>query len=126
MVAQAFKIPQSLLTGNITNINDVVKVLITFGIDPIASTISEELSRKQGFEKWSKGNYIKIDTSTINHIDVLEVAEKVDKMISSGVLCIDEIREIIDRKALDTDFSKTHFITKNYDTASNALKGGDE
>lgn len=33
-------------------------------------------------------------------------------MISSGVLCIDEIREIIDRKALDTDFSKTHFITK--------------
>ncbi|WP_449141422.1 phage portal protein [Sarcina ventriculi] len=126
MVAQAFKIPQSLLTGNITNINDVVKVLITFGIDPIASTISEELSRKQGFEKWNKGNYIKIDTSTINHIDVLEVAEKVDKMISSGVLCIDEIREIIDRKALDTDFSKTHFITKNYDTASNALKGGDE
>lgn len=125
IVSQAYKIPKSLLDGNITNLNEVVKAFISFGIDPIAATIEEELSRKSGYENWSKGNYVKVDTSTINHIDILDVAEKVDKLISSGTLCVDEVREIIDRQALNTDFSKTHFITKNYQTAEDSLKGGE-
>ena len=124
-VSQAYKIPKSLMDGNITNLNEVVKAMITFAIDPIASTIEEELSRKQGYLKWFKGDYIKVDTSTINHIDILDVAEKVDKLISSGTMCVDEVREIIDKQALNTDFSKTHFITKNYQTAEDSLKGGD-
>ncbi len=124
-VAQAMKIPKGLLEGNITNINDVTKTLITFGIDPLASTVEEEFTRKQGYSNWKDGNYIKVDTSTINHIDVLDVAEKVDKLISSGTMCVDEVREIIGRQALNTEFSKTHFITKNYETSENALKGGE-
>ena len=51
------------------------------------------------------------------------MAEKVDKLISSGVNCIDEVRAVIDYPALNTEFSKTHFITKNYDTVENRLKG---
>ena len=103
---------------------EIVKVFLTFCIDPIADMIGEELTRKvYGFEGWKKGCYIKVDTSTINHIDVLDVAEKVDKLIASGVNCIDEVRAIIDYPALDSDFSKTHFITKNYDTIENRLKG---
>ena len=124
IVGQTFKIPISLMLGNITNMNEIVKVFLTFCIDPIADMISEELTRKVfSFEEWQKGSYIKFDTSTINHIDVLDVAEKVDKLIASGVNCIDEVRAIIDYPALDTEFSKTHFITKNYDTIENRLKG---
>lgn len=124
MVAQAFKIPESLMTGNITNLNEVVKSLITFAIDPPATAIEQELTRKQGFTKWKKGNYIKVDTSKINHIDILDVADKVDKLISSGTFCIDEVRNILGQEKLNTEFSKTHFITKNYETAENSLKGG--
>lgn len=124
MVAQAIKLPQSLMTGNITNLNEVVKSLITFGIDPLATTIEQELTRKQGYIEWSKGNYIKVDTSKINHIDILDVADKVDKLISSGTFCIDEVRNILGQEKLNTEFSKTHFITKNYETAENSLKGG--
>lgn len=124
IVGQTFKIPTSMMLGNITNMQEIVKVFLTFCIDPIADMIGEELTRKvYGFEGWKDGCYIKVDTSTINHIDVLDVAEKVDKLISSGVNCIDEVRAIIDLPALDTDFSKTHFITKNYDTMENRLKG---
>lgn len=125
MVAQAFKIPQSLMTGNITNLNEVVKTLITFGIDPVANTIENELTRKPGYDHWKAGNYIKVDTSKINHIDVLDVADKVDKLISSGTFCVDEIRDILGHEALGTEFGTTHFITKNYDTAERSLKGDD-
>lgn len=124
IVGQTFKIPTSLMLGNITNMSEIVKLFLTFCIDPIADMISEELNRKIfSFEEWKKGSYVKFDTSTINHIDVLDVAEKVDKLIASGTTCIDEVRAIIDLPALNSDFSKTHFITKNYDTMENRLKG---
>lgn len=124
-VAQAIKIPQSLMLGNITNMKEVMNSFITNGIDPYAKMIERELSRKQGYERWKKGNYARVDTSKINHIDVLEVAEKLDKLISSGTTCIDESRALIDMEPLNTEFSKTHFITKNYDTIENRLKGGE-
>ena len=127
LIGQVFKIPVSMMLGNITNMNEIVKVFLTFCIDPIADMISEELTRKMyGYEGWKNGCYIKVDTSVINHIDVLDIADKADKLISSGTCCIDEVREIIDFEALDTLFSKTHFITKNYDTMENRLKGEEE
>lgn len=123
IVAQSFQIPVSLMFGNITNMNEIVKVFLTFCIDPIADMLSEELTRKTTgtYEEWAKGNYIKVDTSTINHIDILDVAEKADKLIASGTCCIDEVREIIGFEKLNSEFSKQHFITKNYDTFEDRL-----
>lgn len=128
IVAQAFQIPVSLMLGNITNMNEIVKVFLTFCIDPIAEMLSEEITRKTypGYLEWSKGNYVKVDTSTINHIDILDVAEKADKLIASGTCCIDEVREIIGFDKLNTEFSMKHFITKNYDTAENRLIGDEQ
>lgn len=125
IVAQAFQIPVSLMLGNITNMNEIVKVFLTFCIDPIADMISEELTRKTSgdYYGWAKGNYVKVDTSTINHIDILDVAEKADKLIASGTCCIDEVRGIIGFDKLNTEFSQQHFITKNYDTVENRLIG---
>lgn len=125
IVAQAFQIPVSIMLGNITNMNEIVKIFLTFCIDPIADMISEEITRKTSgnYDNWVKGNYIKVDTSTINHIDILDVAEKADKLIASGTCCIDEVREIIGFDKLGTEFSQKHFITKNYDTVENRLIG---
>lgn len=125
IVAQAFQIPVSLMLGNITNMNEIVKIFLTFCIDPIADMISEEITRKISgdYDNWAKGNYVKVDTSTINHIDILDVAEKVDKLIASGPLCIDDIRELLGMQPLNTEFSRQHWITKNYDTVENRLIG---
>ena len=125
IVAQAFQIPVSLMLGNITNMNEITKTFLTFCIDPIADMISEEITRKISgdYDNWAKGNYVKVDTSTINHIDILDVAEKADKLIASGTCCIDEVREIIGFDKLGTKFSQQHFITKNYDTVENRLIG---
>ncbi|SCI45754.1 phage portal protein%2C HK97 family [uncultured Clostridium sp.] len=125
IVAQAFQIPVSLMFGNITNMNDIVNIFLTFGIDPIAEMITKETTRKYSgtYDNWKKGTYTKVDTSTIKHIDILDVAEKVDKLISSGNCCIDETRKLTGFDPLNTEFSKQHFITKNYDTVENRLKG---
>lgn len=121
--AQAFKIPLSMMYGNITNINEVVKVYLSFCIDPIADMFSEETTRKRyGLKEWQAGNYVEMDTSCINYVDILEVADKADKAIASGLACVDELRPRVRLKPLNTDFSTSHFMTKNYELAENILK----
>lgn len=125
--AQAFKIPLSLMYGNITNMAEIFKVFLSVCIDPLADMISEELTRKYyTFSEWKAGNFIKVDTSCISHIDILEVADKVDKAVASGVVNIDEVRKRLDYQALNTDFSTSHFMTKNYDLAENMLKNSEK
>lgn len=121
--AQAFKIPQSMMYGNITNMNEIVKVFLTFAIEPVAKMLSAELTRKRySFEEWKRGCYVEVDTSCISYADILECADKVDKAIASGVTNIDELRPRFRLKKLDTEFSTAHFMTKNYDLAENMLK----
>ncbi len=122
--AQTFKIPLPMMYGNITNMNEIVKVYLSICIDPLADMISEEFTRKYyTFDEWKNGYRIEVDTSCINHIDILEVADKVDKAIASGLCSIDELRKRVNMNPLNTDFSTSHFITKNYDLAERVLNG---
>ncbi|MFR3172914.1 phage portal protein [Intestinibacter sp.] len=123
VVAQAFQIPLPLMFGDVDNLDTTINQFLTFCIDPIADMMSEELTRKiyGNFESWNKGNYIVVDTSSILHIDVLDIADKADKLIASGICSIDEARKIIGFNALDEEYSTIHFMTKNYDTAENML-----
>lgn len=124
VTAQALKIPLSMMLGNITNMNEIVKVYLSICIDPLADMIGEELTRKYyTFDEWMAGNFIKVDTSCINHVDILEVADGVDKLIASGAFCIDEVRERLDRNPLNSKFSRSHFLTKNYDLADDVMAG---
>ncbi len=120
--AQAFKIPLSMMYGNITNMDEIVKVYLSICIDPLADMISEEFTRKYyTFEEWKNGCYIKVDTSCIKYVDILEVADKVDKAIASGLCNIDELRKRVKLNPLNTEFSTKHFITKNYELAERVL-----
>ena len=122
--AQAFKIPLSLMYGNVTNINEIFTVFISVCLDPLADMMSEELTRKYySFEEWKQGYKVEVDTSCIKHIDIFEVADKVDKAIASGLCNIDELRPRVNLNPLNTEFSTKHFITKNYDLAERVLTG---
>lgn len=122
-VAQAIKIPLPMMYGNMNNMAEIVKVFLTFAVDPHADMISEELTRKKySFEEWKAGSYVEVDTSCINYTDILEVADKADKAISSGLTCIDELRPRLRLPKLGTDFSQAHFMTKNYELADNILE----
>lgn len=124
VVAQALKIPLSMMYGNITNMNEIVKVYLSICIDPLADMIGEEITRKYySYDEWKDGYRVVVDTSCINHVDILEVADKVDKAVSSGAFSIDEVRERLCKEALNTEFSKAHWMTKNYALAEDMLHG---
>lgn len=121
--AQAFKIPLTMMYGNITNMGEIVKVYLSFCIDPLADMIGEELTRKKfSFAEWQSGSRVEVDTSCINYVDILEVADKADKAIASGLVSIDDLRPRVRLPKLDTEFSRAHFMTKNYELAENMLK----
>lgn len=127
--AQALKIPLPMMQGNITNMNEIVKVFLSFCVDPLADMVSEELTRKYySFEEWKNGDNIRIDTSSINHVDILEVADKVEKLIGCGVANVDDMRKHIGWQPLGTKFSTSYYLTKNFDLAERTLnseKGGE-
>lgn len=125
-VARAFNIPVSLLKGDVSDVEKITKNFLTFCIDPICEMIQTEINRKRyGRKEIQKGNYLRIDTTTVMHTDVFEIAEKIDKLIASGMYCIDELRKKAGDTELNTEESRTYRITKNYTEIGN-LKGGDK
>lgn len=121
-VAGAFHIPESLLTGNITNMADIVGAFLTFGVDPYADAITEGLNKRADVENYTNGNYYSVDTTKIKHRDLFDIAAAVSNLISSGMLCIDEVREELGKAPLNTEWSRKHFITKNFEELERFLK----
>jgi hypothetical protein len=85
--------------------------------------LHEEINRKRsGYEGFTQGTFIKIDTKTVKHIDLLSVATSIDKLISSGAFCINDIRVAVGDQPIDEPWAKQHFMTKNYSTVEDLLK----
>lgn len=123
--AQALKTPPSLLKGDIADIEKITDNFLTFSIDPIVDLIETEINRKRyGKDNFLKGSYLNIDTTTIKHIDIFAIAEKIDKLIASGMYSIDELRMKLRDTVVNTDWSEKHWITKNYQDVNN-LEGGE-
>ena len=81
-VAGAFHIPESMMTGNITNMADIVGSFLTFGVDPYADMITEALNKRAGIDNYMAGNYYQVDTSKILHRDIFDVAADVSNCVA--------------------------------------------
>lgn len=128
--ARALGIPPSLLKGDVQDTTKAIDQLLTFGVDPLVDMLQEEINRKRnGYEGFSQGTYLKIDTKSIKHIDLFEIATAIDKLISSGAFCINDIRKAVGDEIIDDDWAWQHWITKNYEKVEDAIKtleGGDK
>ncbi|ODM27628.1 phage portal protein [Clostridium sp. Bc-iso-3] len=121
--ARGFGIPPALLKGDVQDTSKSVDELLTFCIDPLVDNLSEEINRKRnGYAGFSQGTYLKIDTKTIKHVEMLGVATAIDKLIGSGSFCINDIRKAVGDEPIDEPWANQHFITKNYETVESALK----
>ncbi|HZK84860.1 MAG TPA: phage portal protein [Desulfosporosinus sp.] len=126
--AKSVGIPPALAKGDIAGIGDALISYLTFCVDPLVDNIAEEINRKRyGFKEFSKGNYLKIDTKSILHVDLLSVSVAIDKLIASGAFCINDIRKLVGEEIIDEPWAWQHFLTKNYssiDDVLNALNSG--
>ena len=130
LTANAFNVPSAIANGDVQDTSKAVNDFLTFCIDPLMEMFSDEMNRKL-FTKGQilKGTYVKFDTKAIKHIDLLDVATAIDKLISSGFTCINDLREICGFDRIDESWAEQFFMTKNYSTVKDlmkALKGGDE
>lgn len=113
-VARAYKIPPAILKGNIADVEQSTDNLLTFCIDPLVNLIQTAINKSKYGKEVLKGSFVRIDTTSIKHIDVFSIADKIDKLISDGVYSVNEIREKINDTLLNTDWSDKHYMTKNY------------
>lgn len=114
--ARAYRIPAQLLLNDVADTSAALKVCISQAVTPITDIIAAELTRKRfGKEMVLKGSYATIDTNRIISTSIFDFATQSDKLLSSGILSIDEIRDFAGLEPLNTAWSKKHFMTKNYD-----------
>ena len=120
--ARGFGLPPALIKGDLADPDKVLDEALTLFVDPLADNIETEIIRKRyGQEAYSKGSYLKIDTSTIKHIDLFSMANSIDKLISSGPYSINEIRSKLGEELIPEEWANMHFITKNYSNIEEIL-----
>ena len=120
--ARAFSFPPSLAKGDVQDTSKAVDELLTFVIDPLAKMITQEINRKEGgYINFSQGNYVRIDTTTVKHIDIFDIATPIDKLISCGAFSVNDILELLGKPRIDEDWANQHIITKNYANVEDVL-----
>lgn len=128
--AQGFRIPPVLAKGAVEATGDATARWLTGCIDPICDQIQEEIIRKRyGFEDWSRGNYVRVDSSSIQHFDLFANAPNVEKLVGSGAYTINDILRAANQEPINEPWADQHFLTLNIgDMASarslEAQKGG--
>lgn len=112
-VGRLYNVPKSFMLGTFEK-NDMDEFL-TFGLDPICSLIGECVNRKYyGKKQIISKTYCVLDTKKVKHFDILTVSDSINKLISSGVYTINEIRQILGEPLIDAEIGDKHWITRNY------------
>lgn len=123
ITCKAFLMPTNIMTGEVTDTSKAVDDFLTFCLDGIAKLIQDGINALYvPMNEWGKGKHIKVDTKTIKHIDVLDMATSVDKLLSSGVLSINNILELLGYEPISEEWADEHFMTKNYSSIDELLK----
>ena len=122
IVSNVFHIPVNLMLGG--TVDDKTEIrFISDCIDPILLLISNEINKGFfGYEHYSSGCKCDIDSSAISINLLSSIANGIEKLLSSGVMNIDEIREnILHIAKLNTEFSTKYWITKNFEEIEKML-----
>lgn len=127
--AKALQIPAVLVDGSIQGTEDAHGRFLTGCIDPICDQLQEEINRKRyGYDRIQRGDYLRIDTSSIRHFDMFANAANVEKLVGSGVFSINEVLRAAGLPAISEDWADKHYLTKNIATlgAETSVLGGAE
>lgn len=112
--ARACLIPPVLVSGEVADSKDAVSRWLTVAIDPLAETIADEINRKcYGPQRWLHGDYLRVDTSGLQHFDLFANAGSVEKLVGSG-WSYNDIQRAIGGNEIDAEWANEHYFTKNF------------
>lgn len=114
--AAAYDIPLGVFNGQITEQSDATNEFITYAVSPVAEVINDTLDAKLVGEKdYIEGERAFVWLAHFKHVDVIDASPNLDKLRAIG-FTLDEIFEMVGYPALNTEFSTTRALTKNYAT----------
>lgn len=121
--ARAFLIPAVLVNGSVEGTEDANTRFLTNCIDPLADQLQEEINRKRyGYDGWVRGDYLRVDTSSIIHFDLFANAANVEKLVGSGAYTINDVRRAANQAIINEPWANEHFMTLNISTMSETTR----
>ena len=123
-VATAIGIPLPLIRGDMADVEKVTKNYMMYTINPLLKKIRDEINAKF-FEKKDFLNGSQLDIKPVSYQNIFDLANAIDKLRSSGVVNGNEIRSELGLEIVDDAIMQEYFITKNYQTSSQAFEGGE-
>lgn len=121
-VADALCIPTALLHGNRAELKDNMTAFNRYCLAPLLQKIEDELNAKT-IEPQDYSEETKIEAAGINKPDIFELAEPIDKLVSSSAFNPNEIRKQLGYEPREG--GDEYVRTKNYESADTA-KGGEK
>lgn len=122
-VAMALGIPLSLLRGDMADVEKQTKNYVMFTVNPLLKRIKDEADNKF-FTKAEYLNGSRVEIKAISYLSIFDLANSIDKLISSGAFTGNEIRQEAGYEPSEDPNLDKHYITKNY-TEMQATEGGE-
>ncbi|HCG4535557.1 TPA: phage portal protein [Salmonella enterica subsp. enterica serovar Typhi str. AG3] len=123
-VAMAIGIPTGLLYGEMADISGEMQNYLTFTVKPFLKKIKDETNAKF-IDKEDYLNGTHLDVKVVSYQSIFDIADSVDKLISSGAFTGNEIREEAGYEPSKDENLNKHFITKNYSEMGNTSERGE-
>ena len=121
--ARGFLIPAVLVNGSVEGTADANTRFLTNCIDPLADQLQEEINRKRyTYEEWARGDFLKVDTSSIIHFDMFAQAANVEKLVGSGAYTINDVLRAANQAPINEPWADEHFMTLNIGTMGQATR----
>ena len=117
-VGLAFNIPKSVMLGEFET--EDIDPFLMFCLNPIAELITQAFNRKwYGKDDVMKGTKCKLDTKQARNYDLISISNPINKIISSGVYTINEVRKELGENKINPEIGDIHWITQNYAVIGN-------
>lgn len=121
-VARNWNIPLSIFYGNKTEKSTGNEDFITFAVDPYFELLEDGLNiGLVGKQDYLKGEYAKFNRTNLNHRDIIDSANGIDKLTADG-FSRNEINKLLRLPRIDETWADEHNLTKNYAN----IKGGEK
>ena len=122
--ARGFGIPAVLVNGTVEGVKDAQQRFLTGCIDPICDQLSEEGTRKRyGYDGWSRGDYLRVDSSAIIHFDLFANAANIEKLVGSGAYSLNDVLRAAGQATINEPWADEHYMTKNIGLVEELLNG---
>lgn len=113
-----YHVPPSILRGEVTNLDDAVNSMLTFGVKPPLKTVEAEYNRKMFGKGMLNGWRMQISTVGIKSVDILAQAANAEKLVQNRLYNSNGVREIFGDEPIPEKWADEYVITKNVETTS--------